>query len=289
VVVQNRPTHHLLGEVVAWDLRQVSVAYVDVINALGRAKLDPDYAKALSARSAWTRAARDLKESRQIDRLEQVGNRLRFQFTHKSLSDVGVLDFTFEHHVELDLTTGQVSCATSPELESGAQALVDVAKGKRSAHDITRIVQQMFSEHADLFPVVPRKGVAYFVPTEHRAFTAKVEQFLQELGGTLSRFPVPRGTQEGTRSVRETVDDGLKTMVEDLNLAVDGWDIKTKTSTIKKAQKDWEKIALKTEAYANYLGSQQKGLTEKLAEARTRLRERMLEVEVSKLSSTPRK
>lgn len=274
----------LLGEVVAWDMNPKNLAgglvtYHDMQQALRDAGLDPDAAKEMKPRAAFSRACKDLKKDRSIDKLKQAkgSSSCSFQFTKKLVQD-SKIDFDYECQVHLDTDSGAITCPEQPALEAEATALFAHARQMRNAQDVTRLVQKLFTDNASLFPLVPNKGVAYFVPEVHREFTAKVDDFLQKLGGKLCRMPVPTGTAEGNASVRDAVQAGLSTVVDELNAAVDGWDDTTRHSTMEKAIKRWEAVEFKVDAYAEYLGSEQERVQKKLAEAKERLKAKILEL-----------
>lgn len=268
----------LLGEVVTWDLQQADVTHANVQDALRSAGLDPAAAAELSPRSAFSRACKDLKKERAIDKLSVDTKGLaRFQFTKKHLRDRQI-EYDFECFVELDCDTGAITCASDSALEKMAQDLFATAMQMRNAQDVTRLVQRLFQEHAELFPINPRKGVAYFVPERHRDFTAKVDAFLAACGGCLARFPVPNGTPQGNASVKDAVQAGLSSLISELNATVAGWADTTRQSTMTKAAEKYQTIEFKISAYAEYLGSEQEKLNEKLAEARQELKRKVLEL-----------
>lgn len=272
-------TGELLGEVVTWDLRSTDVSFAEVQAALLDAGLNPDDATELSPRSAFGRACKHLKEERTIDKLayDKDAREYNFQFTRKTVEENRV-EFDYECVVSVEAETGAVKCPERPDLEQKARELLQHALKTRNAQDVTRLVQKLFQNHADLYPINPRKGVAYFVPEVHREFTAKVDDFLKRLGGCLMRFPVPKGTPEGNASVKEAVQSGLATLLGELTEAVEGWDDTTRTSTMDKAVSKWEAIQYKTEAYAEYLGSEQEKLLERLKEAKEELVRRMTDL-----------
>lgn len=268
------PVGQLLGEVVSWDMKSREVAYDEVVDALDAAGLDSSAAKELSNASAFGRACSHLKENRTIDKLSVENGVAQFQFTAKHLAG-GLFSYSHECVVELELATGAITCPENPAIADHARELFAFAHRTRTTQDVTRLVQKMFAEHADLIPICPRKGVAYFVPERHRGFSAKVDQFLQALGGGLARFPVPKGTDEGNRSVRDAVQTSLNGVLTELDATVEGWDEKTRKSTMERAFAQWEKIAYKTEAYAEYLGTEQAMLRDKLEEAKAKLAEKI--------------
>lgn len=274
------PESKLLGEVVTWDLRSTEIGYSDVRDSLQQSGLDPDEARELSPRSAFGRACRYLRDERTIDKLDYdaASGCLRFQFTRRHL-DGGRFEYDYECVLSLDPDTGAVTCAENPAIEQHARELVQHAVKTRNAQDVTRLVQRLFERHADLYPINPRKGVAYFVPERHRDFTAKVDDFLKSLGGQLWRFPVPEGTPQGNSSVKDAVQSGLQSLLCELTAAVEGWDDTTRKSTMDKALERWKAISHKVESYEAYLGAEQDRLKEELEKAKQELARRITELQ----------
>ena len=268
------PHTELLGEIVTWTMPTREVAYCDLVIALTAAGLPESTAKALRPTTAFSRAVRDLREGRTIDKTsrDKKTGRVTFQFTKKALDSAGLkLDFNYEALCHLDPDSGAITCPDSPEIQSFATTSFAHALAHRNASDITRLVQRLFETHADLYPINPAKGVAYFVPEAHRAFSAQVETFLQAMHGDLLRFPVPKGTAQGNRAVKESVESGLTALSHELEEAVDDWNDKTRASTFEKATAKWQQIKHKAEAYSEYLGDRQALLLAHLDEQKQRL------------------
>ena len=265
----------LLGEVVTWDLCAAEISYDLVKQCLADAGLDESAAKELSPRNAFSRACRELKKDRSIDKLKFEHGMASFQFTKKAFSG-SVINFDYECTVKLDCDSGKVECAESPELEAQATALIQHAMVTRNAQDVTNMIQRMFHHHADLYPINPRKGVAYFVPEKYRDFTAKVDTFLSKLGGNLARFPVPKGTEHGNASVRDAVQLGLSALLTELNDAVTGWDGTTRKTTIERAEERLNLILYKVDAYQEYLGAEQARLKAEVEEAKKALGDKIM-------------
>jgi len=281
MVMMSSANTDLLGEVVVWDMAATEVPYPTVVAAMEHAGLDSALATDLSYRAAFTRACKQLKANRTIDKLKSKGGVMSFQFTKKAL--VGEeFEFEREARVELDCDTGEIKCDESPELAERAEELLSFARQQRTSSDITKLVQKMFSTHADLCPINPRKGVAYFVPEVHREFTAKVESFLSAFGGKLWRWPIPKGTEEGNRSVRDAVANGLQTLLEELNEVVEGWDENTRDATMEKIQGQYQLVAGKVDAYATYLFGAHEDLLKRVEASKSRLVDRMIEIETKK-------
>jgi hypothetical protein len=271
----------LHGEVVTWDVEKTECSYETVKEALVNAGLDPAAAVELRPRSAFSRACRHLKAERAIDKLEVEGGVASFQFSKKYLDD-GKWAYDYECRVSLDLDTGVIECPENPELEQQARELFAFALKTRNTSDITNLVQKLFKDNADLFPINPKKGVAYFVLEAHREFTARVADFLKAIGGDLARFPVPKGDAVGNKSVKEAVTNGLAAVLGELDEAVGSWDETTRKSTMDRAFEKWQKVSYKVDAYAEYLESEQDGLRRRLAAAKAELARKVAGVEEAK-------
>jgi hypothetical protein len=275
----------LLGEIVTWDMQAQELPLATVRQALDDSGLPPESIGDLRTATAFGRAIKELKEGRAIDRIktDTKSGIVHFQFTRKTLEASGLqIDFAFEALCSLDLSNGWIECPGSPQIEAHARAMFAHAVNHRQTSDITRLVQRLFEQNADLYPINPRKGVAYFVPERFRAFSAQMEDFLSALGGTLLRFPVPTGTESGNRSVRDSVENGLLALSEELQQAVDTWNEKTRGATMDHAVERWQTLKHKAESYAEYLGDRQATLLATLATQRQRLAAKITEISALK-------
>ena len=264
----------LLGEVITWDIHSLEVGHQAVIDALILADLDPKEVKELTPKSAFLRACRHLEGDRVIDQVNIHSELITFQFTSKSLSQ-SQMNYTYDCNVSLNKKTGDICCPGRPDLEEKARDLFTFAMNSRTSQDISRLVQGLFKKHADLFSINPRKGVAFFVPEQHRSFTEKVDSFLTTLGGELWRFPVPRGTTVGNVAVKDAVQRGLAATLETLEAAVHAWDDDTRPSTKEKLMALWNAAWKKTEVYADYLGSEMEQLQATAQEIKAKFQAKM--------------
>lgn len=266
----------LLGEVVTWDISFPEIGVNVVRDALKHAGL-PDIAKDLNNRSAFSRATKHLKENRSIDKVKASRDgKLTFQLTKKSTVKRGsddVIEFNYESQITIDTETGDIQ-SDDKLIESEARRLFTHALDVRTASDVTRMVQKLFKDHADLFPVNPTKGVAYFVPETFREFTTKVDTFLSRLNGQLWRFPVPKGTPQGNKSVQQAVQAGLQSVLDEINECVEGWDDTTRKDTMTRGIKRWKSLEHKARAYGDYLQNEQDGLLAKIDAAKQALVEK---------------
>ncbi len=277
------PAPALLGEIVTWDMKSMEVPFAKVQEALFDARLDPTAATDLRAVTAFRRAVKEYKDGRTIDKVssDKDSGVVSFQFTRKYLEATGVLEFAYETTVHLDTLDGRITCDDA-QIEEHARELFAHAQGHRTTSDITRLVQRMFEAQADLYPINPKKGVAYFVPECHRDFSEKIEQFLDSLGGRLLRFPVPKGTPEGNRSVKEAVEEGLQALADELEHAIADWTTSTRESTFEKALERWKVIEHKAKAYSEYLGERQGDLLERLDGTKRAIAQRVMDLTAEK-------
>jgi hypothetical protein len=172
--------------------------------------------------------------------------------------------------------TGKVTCDL-PGLATLAQEELDRCLEARTGSDVTRVVQRLFERQADLFPI-REQGGAYFVPQEHIHFVDKVQAFLGRLNGKMSRFPVPAGTPEGDRSVKESVATGLAALIEEHQSAIDTFGEDTRPSTLERAAERIRQTRFKVEAYSTYLAEEKGRLEKDLATAAQKLRAKVQEL-----------
>lgn len=287
-MVTNAPTagaSHLLGEIVTWDLRSMEIPLATIQTALRDAGLPEDSLGDLRPQTAFARAVKDLRENRTIDRIkiDSKSTLIHFQFTRMHLDQSAFeIDFTREALCTLDTDTGAITCPDSPAIENHARTMFAHALAHRTTSDVTRLVQRLFEAHADLFPINPKKGVAYFVPEVHRSFSAQMEDFLSALGGSLLRFPVPSGTDAGNRSVRESVDAGLLAMAEELKTAREAWNESTRHATMDHQLARLQIVQHKAEAYATLLGDRQAQTLALLAQHKAELIQKINEISALK-------
>lgn len=259
----------LLGEVIAWTCSGVAVRHAALVDALAAAGLDPAVARELAPRHAFTRACKKLSDQRIIRPVGEDERTVRFQFTAEHrYSDR--IEYALETMLTLDKKSGTVTCDL-PGLATLAQEHLDRAIDARTGGDVTRVIQKLFDRHADLFPVRPQGGV-YFVPQQHGAFVDKVQRFLGRINGQVLRFPVPAGTSEGNRSVKESVAAGLSALIEEHRQAVAQFGEDTRDDTLSRAADRIRQTRLKVEGYAELLAEEKVRLERAVAAAQVELR-----------------
>ena len=259
----------LLGEVIAWTCAGVAVQHASLVAALGEAGLDPAVARELAPRHAFTRACKKLSDQRIIRQVAEDEQTVQFQFTAEH-RDGDKFEYELETMLTLDKKSGSVRCDL-PGLATLAQEHLDHATEARTGGDVTRVIQKLFDSHADLFPIRPQGG-SYFVPARHMAFVDRVQAFLGRINGQVLRFPVPIGTSEGDRSVKEAVASGLAALIDDHRKAVAAFGEDTRDETLKRAAEKIRSTQYKVQVYSEYLADEKGKLDRELAAARDELR-----------------
>ncbi len=259
----------LLGEVISWTCSGVAVTHPALLGALRDAGLDESVARELAPKHAFTRACKKLCDRRIIRQVAEDAAAVKFQFTQES-RDGDRWEYTLETLLTLCKETGRVTCDL-PGLATLAQEELDRALDARSGADVTRVIQRLFVARADLFPVRPQGGV-YFCPARHAGFVDRVQAMLGRLNGQILRFPVPAGTAEGDRSVKESVAAGLAALIDEHRRAVAQFGEDTREDTLKRAAEKIRATQFKVQAYAEYLLDEKGRLDRELAAARDELR-----------------
>lgn len=275
-----RNNYTLLGEVIAWDLPiNTRIKYPSLIQALQVAGLvepgkEKKLARELLPRYAFARAAKHMSEDRIIRPLADTKEHLSFQFTKEYLAG-DQYQYDMEAILILDKQTGAIT-VTDPAAEplaEKARGLLAQATEDRNTADISRVIKRMFELSADLFPV-REAGAVYFVPDRHSDFVDKIETFVRQLNGRLTRFPVPAGSK-GDQSVNEAVANGLQAMLDEHKQAIEEFDLDTRTGTMERHLAKIEKTKFKIECYASYLTQTRQDLDERLDELKQELREKL--------------
>ena len=262
----------ILGEIITWQLRGISIRHLDLIAALEKAGLDSHVARELAPRNAFLRACLKLARDRVIRKVEEDPFVVVFQLTRETLA-CGKFEYEMETLLRLDKHSGNITC-DHPELQALAREALDVALESRTTMDVSRIVQRIFQRHGDLFPIRESGGV-YFVPQAHKVLTDRVEKFLAGLGGSLLRFPVPKGSARGDTAIQQTVSHGLEAMVRDHLEAIEGLGGDCRPETLERAAAKIQITRLKIAGYSEFLNQKREDLDRSLEHASELLRERL--------------
>lgn len=246
-------TGKIHGEIITWSPGG-SVPYTEVLSCLRDCDLDEKLARELLPRHGIRRAFKKMDEGRIIRPLEEDEDACHFQFTREYVFSDRV-DYDREARLSMDKKTGRITCIEKPELAVIAQNELTHAVETRTGSDITLIIQKLCERNADLFPI-REQGGCYFVPQAHAQFLEKIERFVKRLGGRIRRYPVPEGTPQGDRSVKEAVSDGLKQVVAEYEQAVEEFDGDTRSSTLERKAEQLQQLKFKAQMYATMLEEQ---------------------------------
>lgn len=198
-----------LGEIVSWTSpRHVHIN--DLRSAMRLAGIDEEMAKDMAPSNAFRRAIHKLEENRVIRQTLNEKDSVYFQFTSEHLSN-GEFHYAKECDVRLDKTNGVVHC-TNSGLEYLAQQLVNEEINTRGAADITRIIQKLFNDCGDLFPLREAGGV-YFVPENYKPLCESVEVMLNTIGGGMKRWEMgdsARNNENAAVAIKEAIEGMIK-------------------------------------------------------------------------------
>jgi hypothetical protein len=278
------PGTRLLGEILTWSASGVRVRHRDLVNALRDSGLDEGVARELAPRHAFSRACKKLARERIIRQVGEDDKMIRFQFTREAKAG-DRFEYELETMLSLEKATGKVSCDLAG-LAALAQEYLDDCIEARTGGDVTKVVQRLFERQADLFPI-REAGGAYFCPQEHAAFIDRVHAFLSKLNGRLSRFPVPAGTPQGDRSVKDAVASGIAGLIEEHRQAVAAFGSDTRESTLERAAERIRLTRHKVSAYAAYLQEERERLEADLAAAADELRRKVAELAEDRATARP--
>ena len=262
----------MLGEIITWKIQGVAISHADLLSGLMASDLDCDVAKELAPRNAFARACSKLDSERIIRKIAEDHATITFQFTREA-SEGGKFHYYFESLLFLNKYSGSIT-SENLELEQLAKEEFGRCMEARTANDVTRLVQRLFERHADLFSIRDQGGV-YFVPEVHHDFIAKVETFVSNIGGSLQRFPIPAGSPQGDRAVKEAVAHGLQAIIDEHLQAVQKFGEDTRPDTLRRAEEKVRLTKMKIEGYRFYLDKKCEDLEASLQQASELLRARI--------------
>lgn len=266
------------GYIVGWRVKTVGTNLSVVRSALDAASLPASEAGELNAKQAWGRAIKSLKQDRLIDKVTDEKGVLSFQFTKKAMSG-NRIEFDYEWVVILDTNANTISCPENPAFLPTAKQLLDEAFVHRNAADLSRIIQRLFDKHADLIPIIPDKGVCYFVPDEHIGFLEKIETFLLCVGGQLHRFPVPKGDARATQEVSDAIFAEMERRIGELDQAIEEMTNSTRSDTRQHAFEKYQRLVLSFEGHSIRISEGHERLQQMLESVKEKYVEKVIGIE----------
>lgn len=239
------------GNIVSWESPKEEVLFADLRCALGVNGFSEDLAKEMAPRNAFSRACKQMKEDRVIDKVEETKEEIKFQLTRKSL--VGTeLEYTKECDMFLNKETGRVH-GSNTQLAEHAEKLVFHHQNVRCSADITRLIQKIFENSGgDLVPVRKQGGV-YFVPHTHTELIHRIGSLMSTLGGALNLFAVDASDEKTKECVAEQMTDHLLGLIDEFKANCNGITADTGQATIERRVDNVIEIKGKLQSYESLL------------------------------------
>jgi len=212
----------ILGYVVYWN-----VLGVEVTRDWFKAKLDEvgidgeRYAKDHNYRSTFCRCVQMLESNRIIRKVTEDSTTLVYQFTAETLikdADNSRLEYTPETQVKIskdEYSPGKFGEALTCD-DKLRPILVEAFEREHKTYrssDITRYVQRILSDEADIVSLRPQ-GSVYFVPAAYQGLINNLSQVLAAVPkgtATLEFFPVP-----DVASARQMVGNGVAAEITEI-------------------------------------------------------------------------
>lgn len=283
----------LLGEIITWQAAGEH-SRTAVIEALRASGLPEEAAPEFSVKTGFDRAAKKLTENRLIEEVPSPvkDDEVIYQLTAKVLKDVTggdearELEYQKEGYVRLNKDTGKIRCKNA-KVREAFQSMLDKEMETRYASDVTQSIRRLLDKaDVDLFPLKD-SGHVYFVPVAHTAFLDKIEAFCESLGGKLDRFPIPAGEPKAEKAIKNTVATAINSLIKQQETVIDGFTGIVHKSSLEKAAEKIKTGRVKIEAYAHYLGEQQKALLTSLDALNEKLRDKVKEASEARIFSEP--
>jgi len=221
----------VMGYFCWWNIRNVGLTKEEFEKKLEAAGLDKKYARLHNYRSAFIRALRDMEENRIIRKVDEDEYRLVYQFTAESI--VGApggeksLDYEKETTIVIDKDEyrkeGDFKKAIikgKPSIINAIVKLFDEHKQQYKSSDITRYLQRILRDEADIVSLRPQ-GSIYFVPVGYLDALNKVSALVDGIGGGSKLERAPLVAADDSKAMVKNallgeVDEAFKQIEKDL-------------------------------------------------------------------------
>jgi len=235
-----------LGEIVYWNVRNVQIQRQQLIVLLESVGLPGSFAREHSYLSAFKRALKFMEENRIIRPVEENAGIMVYQFTAESKAED---DMVLEYNREATITINKSDYRKDRNFRAAIQGPDDICnrlaelfedeKTKFRSSDITRLIQRIFSSHADIVCLRQQGGV-YYVPAVFHDLVVKVSSLVSQLGNsTLEHLPIPNvdSTRQAVRGgLVEEIGAVMKKLDEDIEKVKAGDDEATERWTLHRTQ-----------------------------------------------------
>lgn len=228
-----------LGLIVWWNVQRVQLTKTEFEKHLEAVGIDKKYARDHNYRSAFIRSLHELEAQRIIRKVEEDDFKLVFQFTAENLMRGANGDKSLEYEKETIVVidkeeyrdSGDFSKALirgKKEIKEKLVELFNQHKVSYKSSDVTRYVQRIFRDRADIISLRPQ-GAVYFIPYAYRNVVEQVSALLQRIGNGCNVEYAPIPNVESSRTMIKNaltleLTTDAKHLEEDLKAALNGAD-----------------------------------------------------------------
>jgi len=283
----NNPMIETYGEIVYWNVPG-SRSMQSIAVALQNSGLPVNTLREIYPATAFARIANQLREEGIFDRLDKQGKEIVFQVTEKAIvfnHNIGEkeVEFNRKAFLRLDTELGTVSCQSFPELAKRIEDMIKNVQSQRTATEIGYLIKRLIDDQIDVFPLREGSSGVYFAPETSKEFLDKIANFCTELGSTLHRIPMVKGS-DTKKSVADAVEIGINQMIKDHLTVIERFDVESnRADTIKKQFDNLARTQGKIMAYSSFLQEKAEILKGSLDDARALIQQKL--DEMNKLKS----
>lgn len=281
-------TSGILGEVVTWSCgkARVSPKYTTTLAkiraALDAAGFDPNLAKILNVKNAFTRVVQVLKKDGVVTQKDKSDTHIWFQVNDiqtVGAQDQAKTDYPYRATLVLNIKTGDVICpdgsATGAAQAAEAQRLLNQLAEEREAKDVTRLIQRVVTSptrgrkndpskpHVDLIRIRDHGGV-YFVFGDQLCHIDRLAVFCDLIGARLERLPIAN-LPAGGKSIGRALADHLDDEIDRYDDALDNLKDSAREKTFKDHAQNVQDIRFLLECRQSFLSTEADRLNERLA------------------------
>jgi hypothetical protein len=217
----------IVGFLCWWSVRNVDIIREKLIEILKACDINEKYARSHNYRAAFIRSLRELEENRIIRPVEEDKAGMTYQFTAETRVEARACEnVTLEYNPETLVVIDKIKYKKTQSIAEAItgradirQRLIELFEEKKNQYhssDITRMIQRIFSEKADIVSLRETGGI-YYVPTEFDSVLRAVAKFVNSIGdSTFEFFPLP-DVESCRKAVASAVDNEMRVDLEKMD------------------------------------------------------------------------